>query len=167
MQKGLLYNNSLLICTDGLVYADIQRLTQYLMHRFNIKCTIHKKAGGNFHIFILAKSVDLVKNMILPFELKIIYASALGSSVYPPTFGFPPYSSHEKNYKKKGKQGQKEHKFYNNVPFRSPFLLNTRPVVKLLESSLSLRKFYSTKYNPDPVVPILKYENADLSKKKL
>jgi hypothetical protein len=70
MQKGLLYNNSLLICTDGLVYADIQRLTQYLMHRFNIKCTIHKKAGGNFHIFILAKSVDLVKNMILPFELK-------------------------------------------------------------------------------------------------
>ena len=46
------------------------------------------------------------------------------------------------------------------------FLLNTRPVVKLLESSLSLRKFYSTKYNPDPVVPILKYDNADLSKKK-
>jgi group I intron endonuclease len=36
----------------------------------------------------------------------------------------------------------------------------------MLESSLSLRKFYSTKYNPDPVVPILKYENADLSKKK-
>ena len=67
--------------------------------------------------------------------------------------------------RKKGKQGQKEHKFDNNVPFRSPLLLNTRPVVNLLESSISLRKFYSTKYNPDPVVPILKYDNAYLKKK--
>jgi group I intron endonuclease len=166
MQKGLLYNNSLHICTDGFVYAEIQRLTQYIKHRFNIKCTIHKKAGGNFHIYILAKSVDLVKNLILPYELNIISASASGTCVYPPTVGFPPYSSHEKNYKKKGKQGQKKHKFDNKVPFRSPFLLNTRPVVNLLESSISLRKFYSTKYNPDPVVPILKYDNADLSKKK-
>lgn len=121
MQKGLLYNNSLHICTDGFVYANIQRLTQYLMHRFNIKCTIHIKAGGNFHIYILAKYVDLVKNLILPFELKIIYATAFGSSVYPPTFGFPPFYYYNNKNKKKGKQGQKEHKFDNNVLFRSPF----------------------------------------------
>jgi hypothetical protein len=42
-----------------------------------------------------------------------------------------------------------------------------RPVVKLLNSSLSLRKFYSTKDNPNSFVPVLKYENADLSKKQV
>jgi hypothetical protein len=44
------------------------------------------------------------------------------------------------------------------------FVLNTRPLVNLLESFISLRKFYSTfkNFNPNPVVPILKYDNADL-----
>jgi hypothetical protein len=41
MQKGLLYNNSLHICTDG--YAEIQRLTQYIKQKFNIKCTISRR----------------------------------------------------------------------------------------------------------------------------
>ena len=105
MQKGLLYNNSLHICTYGFVYAEIQRLTQYLMHRFNIKCTIHTKAGGNFHSYILGNSREFLKNLILPFELNIISASAFGTSVYPPTFGFPPFYDYKNKNKKKRKTG--------------------------------------------------------------
>lgn len=59
-------SKGLYLCTDSFSYADVQRLTQYLMDRYNLKCSIHK-AGGNHRIYILAKSVETVKNLILPF----------------------------------------------------------------------------------------------------
>lgn len=62
-------SKGLYICTDSFTYADVQRLTQYLMDRYNLKCSIHK-AGGNHRIYILAKSVETVKNLVLPFMHK-------------------------------------------------------------------------------------------------
>ena len=59
-------SKGLYICTDSFTYTDIQRITQYLTDRYNIKCSIHK-TGGNYRIFILVKSVETVKNLILPF----------------------------------------------------------------------------------------------------
>jgi len=56
----------LYICTDGFTHGDVKRLTQYLVDRYNIKCSIHK-AAGNYRIYILAKSVERVKNIILPY----------------------------------------------------------------------------------------------------
>jgi len=58
--KGLYF------CTDGFTHADVKRLTQYLADRYNIKCSIHK-AGKNYRIYILVKSVETVKNIILPY----------------------------------------------------------------------------------------------------
>lgn len=62
-------SKGLYLCTDSFTYADVERLTHYLMDRYNLKCSIHK-AGGNHRIYILAKYVDTVKNLILPFMHK-------------------------------------------------------------------------------------------------
>ena len=49
----------------------VQRLSQYLSHKYDINCSIHK-SGGNYRINILAKSLDKVKILILPFMHKTI-----------------------------------------------------------------------------------------------
>lgn len=58
-------SKGLYICTDSFTFADVQRLSQYISNRFDIKCSIHK-SGGNYRIYILAKSVETVKILILP-----------------------------------------------------------------------------------------------------
>lgn len=56
-QKGLSGRwSGLYIITDGYEFTDIKRLTVYLTQSYNIKCSI-QKSGGNFRIYILAKSV--------------------------------------------------------------------------------------------------------------
>lgn len=62
-------SKGLYICTDGFTHADVQRLTLYLIHRYNLNCSIHK-AAGNLRIYILAKSLETVKNLILPYMHK-------------------------------------------------------------------------------------------------
>ena len=62
-------SKGLYICTDSFTHADVQRLSQYLSNKYDIKCSIHK-SGGNYLIYILAKSVETVKNLILPFMHK-------------------------------------------------------------------------------------------------
>ena len=62
-------SKGLYICTDSFTHADVQRLSQYLSNKYDIKCSIHK-SGGNYRIYILAKSVETVKNLILPFMHK-------------------------------------------------------------------------------------------------
>ena len=59
-------SKGLYLCTDSFTHADVQRLSQYLSNRYEIKCSIHK-TGGNYRIYILAKSVETVKILILPF----------------------------------------------------------------------------------------------------
>ena len=54
------------IITDGFECVDIKRLQVYLMQSYNIKCSIHK-AGKNYRIYILVKSVEKIKNIILPY----------------------------------------------------------------------------------------------------
>ncbi|KAF2135074.1 uncharacterized protein K452DRAFT_340150 [Aplosporella prunicola CBS 121167] len=62
-------SKGLYLCTDSFTHADVKRLTQYLIDTYNLKCSIHK-AGGNHRIYILAKSVETVKNLILPYMHK-------------------------------------------------------------------------------------------------
>ena len=62
-------SKGLYLGTDSFTYTDVERLTHYLMDRYNLKCSIHK-AGGNLRIYILAKSVETVKNLVLPFMHK-------------------------------------------------------------------------------------------------
>lgn len=59
----------LYICTDTFKHEDVVRLTQHLTENYHIKCSIHK-AGKNYRIYISAKSVEVVKNLILPFMHK-------------------------------------------------------------------------------------------------
>ena len=54
-------SKGLYICTDSFTHADVQRLCQYLSNKYDIKCSIHK-SGGNYRIYILAKSVETSKN---------------------------------------------------------------------------------------------------------
>lgn len=62
-------SKGLYLCTDSFTHSDVKRLTQYLIDRYDIKCSIHK-AGGNYRIYILAKSVETVKVLVLPFMHK-------------------------------------------------------------------------------------------------
>jgi len=66
----------LYICTDSFILTDVQRLASYLTDTYNIRCSVHK-SGGNYRIYILAKSVQLVKDLVLPFmhgsKLNIFY----------------------------------------------------------------------------------------------
>jgi hypothetical protein len=55
----------LYICTDSFILADIKRLAGYLTERYNIRCSIHK-SNGNYRIYILAKSVQTVRDLVLP-----------------------------------------------------------------------------------------------------
>lgn len=59
-------SKGLYLCTDSFSHADVVRLSQYLMDRYQIKCSIHK-AGKNFRIYVLAKYVESVKTLILPY----------------------------------------------------------------------------------------------------
>ena len=62
-------SKGLYLCTDSFSYEEVFRLSQYLIDKYNIKCNIHK-AGKNYRIYILVKSVETVKNLILPFMHK-------------------------------------------------------------------------------------------------
>lgn len=59
-------SKGLYLCTDSFTHADVKRLTLYLIDRYNIKCSIHK-AAGNYRIYILARSVETVQNIVLPY----------------------------------------------------------------------------------------------------
>ena len=70
MQDGSLgTSKGLYLCTDSFTHKDVMRLTQYLIKNYNINCSIHK-AGKNHRIYISAKSLETVKNIILPFMHK-------------------------------------------------------------------------------------------------
>ena len=56
----------LYICTDAFSHDDVKRVTQYLTDRYNIKCSIHK-TGGKHRIYVLVKSVETIKSIVLPY----------------------------------------------------------------------------------------------------
>ena len=144
-QKGLLCGSSLYLCTEGFSRADVKRLSQYLIDRYDIKCTVHKRAG-NYHIYILAKSLENFENIISPYKLKLAYE----------------YKT-DKNLSLRPSHAVWSSTRYKNE--RASFSFNTkRPKAYFINSNISLRKFYSTKDNPNYCVPVLKYNNADLLK---
>jgi hypothetical protein len=57
-------SRGLYICTDSFSLTDVQRLSNYLTETYNIRCSIHK-AGSNHRIYILAKSVQTVRDLVL------------------------------------------------------------------------------------------------------
>jgi len=62
-------SKGLYLCSDGFTYLDVERITDYLTSKYNIKCSIHK-AGKNFRIYILVKSIDRVKDLLKPYMHK-------------------------------------------------------------------------------------------------
>jgi hypothetical protein len=62
-------SKGLYLCTDSFTHDDVKRLSKYLINKYDIKCSIHK-SGKNYRIFILVKSLETVKFLILPFMHK-------------------------------------------------------------------------------------------------
>lgn len=147
-QRGLPCGRSLYLCTEGFSSkgsADVKRLSQYLSDRYSIKCTVHKRAG-NYHIYILANSLDNFKNIILPYKLKMTheYITDKNLSLISPRVS---RSSTNATYG------------------RASFSFNMkRPVAFLSKNDFIPRKFFSTKDNSNSCVPVLNYDNADLLK---
>jgi hypothetical protein len=62
-------SKGLYICTDSFTLDDVKRLSQYLINKYDIKCSIHN-AGKKFRIYILVQSIEIIKFFILPFMHK-------------------------------------------------------------------------------------------------
>jgi LAGLIDADG DNA endonuclease family len=62
-------SKGLYLCTDSFTSDDVKRLSQYLINKYDIKCSIHK-AGKNYRIYILVQSIETIKFIILPFMHK-------------------------------------------------------------------------------------------------
>ena len=58
-------SRGLYLCTDSFTLTDVKRLTDYLTETYHVSCSIHK-ANGNHRIYILAKSVQTVRDIVLP-----------------------------------------------------------------------------------------------------
>ena len=70
LQKGLSGRwQGLYICTYEFKYVDVKRLTEYLKETYSIQCSIHR-VKGKYRIYILAKSIETLKNLVLPFMHK-------------------------------------------------------------------------------------------------
>lgn len=59
-------SRGLYICTDSFTLNEVKHLVDYLNNNYKLKCSIHK-ANKNYRIYILAKSVKTVKDIILPY----------------------------------------------------------------------------------------------------
>jgi hypothetical protein len=59
-------SRGLYICTDSFTLADVKRLAGYLTERYEIRCSVHK-SNGNHRVYILAKSVQTVRDLVLPY----------------------------------------------------------------------------------------------------
>ena len=69
-QKGLSGRwQGLYICMYEFQYVDVKRLTEYLKETYSIQCSIHR-VKGKYRIYILAKSIETLKNLVLPFMHK-------------------------------------------------------------------------------------------------
>ena len=64
----------LYLCTDSFTLDDVKRLSQYLINKYDIKCSIHK-AGKNFRIYILVllRTIETIKFFILPLHSEGFY----------------------------------------------------------------------------------------------
>ena len=137
-QKGLWQGKSLYLCTDGFDLLDIQRLKEYWIQKLNIKCTIHKKPGRNYRIYILVNSIQTVKDIISPYELTTTTEYKTDNNL-----AFKPCLS------------------FN---MKRPLTKMSKRGVNPYET----KKFYSTKNDkPNYFVPGLKYDNADLLKEQI
>jgi signal transduction histidine kinase len=56
----------LYLCTDSFTEKDVKRLVDYIKIRYKISCSIHK-FKGRYRIYILAKSVHTVRDIINPY----------------------------------------------------------------------------------------------------
>lgn len=59
-------SKGLYLCTDSFSEAEVKHLMKYIIDRYKISCSIHK-ANGRFRIYILAKSVPIISNIVVPF----------------------------------------------------------------------------------------------------
>nr|QBM09702.1 hypothetical protein [Dactylella sp.] len=59
-------SRGLYICTDSFTRAEVNRLKNFLIEKYNISCSVHK-ANDNFRIYILAKSVKTVTDLVYPY----------------------------------------------------------------------------------------------------
>jgi len=80
MQDGLYHISSrgIYICTDYFKQSDTIRLANHLIKVLKIKCTIPKALGilgesGHLRIYISAKSIPLVINLILKHMVPSMY----------------------------------------------------------------------------------------------
>ena len=56
----------LYLCTDSFTQIEVKRLADYLADKYKIKSSVHK-TNGRYRIYIFAKSVQTVKDLVIPY----------------------------------------------------------------------------------------------------
>ena len=59
-------SKGLYICTDCFTFEDVKRLVDFLKMKYKLSCSIHK-INGRFRIYILVKSIPVIKELIIPY----------------------------------------------------------------------------------------------------
>lgn len=66
-------SRGLYLCTDSFTQEDVKRLADYISNRYKLSCSIHK-ANGRYRIYILAKCLPTVRELIAPhMHLSMLY----------------------------------------------------------------------------------------------
>ena len=66
MDDGGLKSTSLRIATNSFTKQEVEILKQALATKFNIESSLHKN-GGNYQLYICARSMPLLKKIVLPY----------------------------------------------------------------------------------------------------
>ena len=59
-------SKGLYVCTDSFTFEDVKRLADFLRMKYKLSCSIHK-VNGRFRIYILVKSIPVIKELIIPY----------------------------------------------------------------------------------------------------
>lgn len=57
----------LLLCTDSYSTQDFVRLMNVLILRCGLECTLHSSSEGKYRIYILKRSMDKLRAIVLPY----------------------------------------------------------------------------------------------------
>ena len=61
------------ICTDSYSMVEVVQLINVLIIRYSLKCTIHKHREGQYRIHISTKSVESLRNVVLPYFIPSMF----------------------------------------------------------------------------------------------
>jgi hypothetical protein len=68
---GLIKGKGLSLCTDSYSLKDVIKLMNVLTTRYGFKCTIHLARRDQYRIYILSKSMESLRRLVIPYMVML------------------------------------------------------------------------------------------------